>query len=121
MLWYGPSMSDNFRRHSDDWSRVPHPAAPSLHPQGYGVAIWAGPQFQYQPVQVPIVLQNKPQLSVGIAYLLWLLLGLIGAHYFYMGKIGVGVLYLLTGGLLGIGWFIDLFTLKGQVERANGR
>lgn len=94
-----------------------------MQPQGYGAAQWSGPQFQYRPVQVPVQIfaQSKPEISVGIAYLLWLLLGLLGAHYFYMGKIGMGVLWLLTGGLLGVGWFIDLFTLKGQVDRLNGR
>ena len=57
--------------------------------------------------------------SKGVAYLLWLFLGLIGVHKFYIGKVGMGVLYLFTGGLFGIGWFIDLFTLGNQVDLAN--
>ena len=57
--------------------------------------------------------------SKGVAYVLWLLFGLIGAHKFYIGKIGMGVLYLCTGGILGIGWLIDLFTLGHQVDIAN--
>ncbi|MPM80234.1 hypothetical protein SDC9_127281 [bioreactor metagenome] len=47
----------------------------------------------------------------GIALVLCLLFGVLGAHKFYEGKIGMGILYLLTGGLLGIGWLIDLFVL----------
>ena len=57
--------------------------------------------------------------SKGVAYLLWFFFGLIGAHKFYIAKIGMGVLYLFTGGLFGIGWFIDLFTLGNQVDIAN--
>lgn len=45
------------------------------------------------------------------AFLLCLFLGGFGAHKFYEGKIGMGVLYLLTFGLFGIGWFIDLIAL----------
>lgn len=54
-----------------------------------------------------------------IAYLLWFFLGLFGVHRFYLGKVGSGILYLLTGGLFGIGWFIDLFTLSSQVDSYN--
>lgn len=32
-------------------------------------------------------------------------------HKFYEGKIGMGILYLLTGGLFGIGWIIDIISL----------
>lgn len=35
----------------------------------------------------------------------------ICGHKFYEGKIGMGVLYLCTAGLFGIGWIIDIFTL----------
>jgi len=57
--------------------------------------------------------------SKGIAYLLWLFLGIFGAHKFYLEKIGIGILYFLTGGIFGIGWIIDLFTLGGQVDTYN--
>lgn len=57
--------------------------------------------------------------SKGVAYLLWFFFGLLGIHKFYIGKVGMGVVYLLTGGILGIGWLVDLFTLAGQVDAAN--
>ncbi len=57
-----------------------------------------------------------PPKSLGIAYALWLLLGVLGVHQFYLGKTGRGILYLLTAGLFGIMWLIDLFTLPSQVR-----
>ena len=47
----------------------------------------------------------------GTALLLCLLFGLFGAHQFYVGKFGKGLLYLFTVGLFGIGWFIDIFRI----------
>lgn len=57
--------------------------------------------------------------SKGIAYLLWFFFGLAGFHRFYVGKIFTGILYLLTFGFLGIGWFLDLFLLSGYVDTYN--
>ena len=45
------------------------------------------------------------------AFLLCFFLGYLGAHKFYEGKTGMGVRYLLTFGLLGIGWVIDCIAL----------
>lgn len=46
-----------------------------------------------------------------VAFLLCLFLGGLGVHKFYEEKIGMGILYLFTGGLLGIGWLIDCIVL----------
>lgn len=46
-----------------------------------------------------------------VAFLLCLFLGGFGAHKFYEGKIGLGILYLFTCGLFGFGWFIDTIAL----------
>lgn len=43
-----------------------------------------------------------------VSFCLCLFLGFFGAHKFYEGKIGMGVLYLFTLGLFGIGWLIDI-------------
>lgn len=45
------------------------------------------------------------------AFFLCLFLGFIGAHKFYEGKFGMGILYIFTVGLFGIGWLIDLIAI----------
>jgi TM2 domain-containing membrane protein YozV len=54
----------------------------------------------------------------------WILLGFLGVfgvHRFYMGKVWTGILYFFTGGLLGLGWLYDLWTLNQQVDEVNWR
>lgn len=59
--------------------------------------------------------------SKGTAYLLLApgLLLICGLQRFYLGKIGTGLIWLLTFGLLGFGQIYDLFTLGNQVDMAN--
>jgi TM2 domain-containing membrane protein YozV len=59
------------------------------------------------------------QVDYTLAWILLTFLGVFGIHRFYMGKIGTGILWLLTGGLLGIGWLYDLWTLNEQVDEIN--
>ena len=60
--------------------------------------------------------------STALAYILWFPpLGALGLHRFYCGRIGTGILWACTGGLLGIGWIVDLFLVPSMVREANYR
>jgi len=52
------------------------------------------------------------------SYLLWFgfLFGFAGLHRFYNGKIGTGLLWFCTGGLFGVGQFVDLVLIPRMVE-----
>ncbi len=55
-----------------------------------------------------------------VGYLLWIF-GFTGAHRFYFGKTKTGILWFFTGGLLGVGWLIDLFLIPGMDRQADRR
>jgi TM2 domain-containing membrane protein YozV len=59
--------------------------------------------------------------SKTVAFLFWFFLGGLSIHRFYLGKIGSGIIYLLTGQLFFIGWIVDLFLLSGMVDNYNNK
>lgn len=50
-----------------------------------------------------------------ISYAFLMALGFAGAHRFYLGRTYTAILYLCTGGFLGIGVVIDFFMLPFMV------
>lgn len=76
--------------------------------------------------QVYIAEVDRRKKSTGIAYLFMLLIvGIIGAHKFYLGQVVWGLLYLVCAvsmvglPIVALGLFFDLFLLPGQVRSAN--
>jgi TM2 domain-containing membrane protein YozV len=59
----------------------------------------------------------KRRKSTGVAAVLCFLV--FGLHRFYLGQIGLGLLYALTFGLFFIGSLIDLLRIRTIVERVN--
>lgn len=57
--------------------------------------------------------------SYELAWLLQTFLGVLGLHRMYIGKWGTGLLWLISGGLFGIGYIYDYLTLNEQVSLAN--
>ena len=59
----------------------------------------------------PIITPGKPK-NKWVAFFLCLFT--FCGHKFYEGKIGMGILYLCTAGLFGIGWIVDLISLASK-------
>lgn len=54
---------------------------------------------------------GRKQCDKWVALLLCIFLGFLGGHKFYEGKGGMGVLYIFTCGLFGIGIIVDLISI----------
>lgn len=62
--------------------------------------------------------QSGP-LDYSLGWILFIFLGIFGVHRFYQGKIWTGLVFLLTGGVFGIGLIYDLLTLNEQMSEMN--
>ncbi|USQ81721.1 TM2 domain-containing protein [Ornithinimicrobium faecis] len=86
--------------------------------------------------QGPPVMIVRAHKEVGIAYVLWLFLGTLGVHRFYLGKTGTGIAQLV---LSLVGWataillvgfvflavvwvwvIVDAFLIPSMTRSANG-
>ncbi len=54
-----------------------------------------------------------------LSWILLTFLGLFGVHRMYLGKWISGIIYLFTGGLFGLGFLYDFWTLNEQVSYRN--
>ncbi|KAM3093231.1 NINE protein [Phormidesmis sp. 146-35] len=61
------------------------------------------------------------QVNSGTAYVTWCLclFGVCGGQRFYTGNAGLGLIYLFTFGIFGIGQILDLVLIPGMVDTRN--
>ena len=118
---------------------VPCLVAPQAAQEAYApppVQPYAPPVQPYAPPQIVInntnanvntnvnagMYDSVPRKDKMTALLLCIFLGYLGVHCFYVGKVGMGILYILTMGLFGIGWLIDLILIAvGTYKDKYGR
>ena len=60
-------------------------------------------------------------INYSLAFIFLTFLGIFGVHRMYMGKWISGLIYLVTGGIFGIGVLYDFWTLNDQVSIENQR
>ncbi|KJE95952.1 hypothetical protein CAOG_06335 [Capsaspora owczarzaki ATCC 30864] len=102
-----------------------HPsAAVQVHPRQYYQHLQHQQQLQQQHQQqqqqqqqaLPTLPFRKSPVEL---FMCWLILGWLGAHHFYLGRIRWGFVYFFTLGLLGVGWVVDLFRLPSLYKDAK--
>ncbi len=95
----------------------PQPYAQGYQPQQPYPGAYAPPGYPMQAAPMNIVVQNTTTTGGGLvrvgnksrmtAALLAFFLGGFGVHQFYLGRTGMGLLYLFTGGVCGILALVD--------------
>lgn len=62
---------------------------------------------------------HRGPVDYTMAWVLLTFLGLFGVHRMALGKWLTGILYLLTGGVFGLGYLYDFWTLNDQISVIN--
>lgn len=88
------------------YSQQPSAAQPNIYINNQNTNQNVNQNMNYPPAPYYGNPKNK-----WVAFILCLFLGAIGIHKFYEGKVGMGILYIFTVGLFGIGWLIDLIAI----------
>lgn len=103
----GAEIQNGFSRCQYCGSHIGQQAEASVNGRQVVVNIFT----QAEPPRQTIYGRRCSPKSRGLAMLLCLVFGMVGAHKFYLGRLGMGFLYLITGGLFGIGVIVDVLVL----------
>lgn len=111
---------------TSEWKpRAPH--RPPMNAQGTPMTVPTPPQYQAPQYQAPYPQAQQasgPPVGRKSFVATWLLswfLGVLGIDRFYLGKVGTGLLKLLTAGGLGIWWLVDvIIILAGSMRDKQG-
>lgn len=98
----------------------PHQQTQAPQPQDQTQAQYGNmPQAQYGYMPHPAE-PRSPKSRLAAILLAWFL-GVLGAHRFYVGKTGTGLLWLFTLGFFGIGALVDLLLIAaGSFKDKDG-
>ncbi len=97
--------------YGQEYGQPQYPQQPTYGYQQYGTPQYGTPQYGYAE-------QGK---SFVVTWVLSYLLGGLGIDRFYLGKIGTGILKLVTFGGCGVWWLVDLIlVLVGQTRDSQG-
>ena len=64
---------------------------------------------------------KKGESDYTLTWVFLTFLGVFGIHRFYLSKVWTGLLWLLSGGLFGLGYLYDLWTLNSQIDEVNAK
>ncbi|MHA1667396.1 MAG: NINE protein [Candidatus Heimdallarchaeaceae archaeon] len=92
---------------------------PQYQPQQAYQPQYSGPYAQPQPIPVGIQPQGVSEYNRTVALVLFLFLGGFGAHYYYVGRIGTGILFMITFGGFGVWALIDFILILSGSFRDN--
>lgn len=98
-------LSDDQPIRTSEAAASPYPAAPVTINIGT-VNVSPAPGYGYG--YAGELYSNK---SRALTLILAFFFGIIGAHCFYVGRVGRGLLFLFTAGLFGIGWIWDIIQI----------
>ncbi len=101
--------------------------SPFVGPLGIGISAGPTRSVKAKPQPTKVKLALSPQVSPlkriwALILCAGIFLGFGGLHRFYAGKIGTGLLWFFTGGLLGIGQLVDfIMIMTGEFRDSKGR
>lgn len=105
----GAPLENNSQQNTYTGTVPPMYSQPNYTQPNYTQSNYAQPNYAQPRYVQPIGLISP--CNRWIAFALCFVLGYLGIHRFYVGKIATGVLYIFKGGLFGIGWLVDLIMI----------